>query len=298
MLGAFQPTAIRRPRWSAATCSAGATRRDGRAYCVIRSSPATASSSSAAGLGAARPGARPPCRARRSAGLAAGRPAPLTVWCLLCSELGGGADGGEEHRPGPAPLRRVHRRPGVAARTRPPGRLRHDRRPSTRRCWLRRAATGLPSWSQRRVDAAGDAFRLRLVRDVRQQHDELVPAEPGDERGVWHGPAQSVCDRAQDDVTQLVPEGVVDVLEAVSVEQQQRDLPVGLSRRQGGAEGGVQAGAVRQAGQVVGPELTCAASCSAASCRRCSVSRRRQTATSSNVTPPRTGTRLTSLACS
>ena len=65
------------------------------------------------------------------------------------------------------------------------------------------------------------------VGEVRQQDDELVAAEPGDAVALPHDPRQPRPDLLKQQVAVVVAERVVDLLETVEVEQQQRDLAFG-----------------------------------------------------------------------
>ena len=86
----------------------------------------------------------------------------------------------------------------------------------------------------------------------RQEDGELVAAEPRHGVGLAQRRAQPRRDALQDAVAGMVAERVVDLLEAVQVEQQQREravLAVGDARRL--VETIVQERAVRQIGQRV-----------------------------------------------
>ena len=86
------------------------------------------------------------------------------------------------------------------------------------------------------------------VVDVRQEHGELVAAEPGDHVAG----AQRALDPLRDDLEQpvadLVAEGVVDLLEPVEVEEEQRErLAAAGALLEGAVEGPEQELAVRAA---------------------------------------------------
>ena len=83
---------------------------------------------------------------------------------------------------------------------------------------------------QRRAHALDHAQRVRLVGDVLAQHRELVAAEAGDGVARPHGRPQAGGDRPQQRVAGPVAEAVVDHLEAVEVEEQHEDVPVGARR--------------------------------------------------------------------
>src|SRR5215216_3804908 len=58
--------------------------------------------------------------------------------------------------------------------------------------------------------------------DVRQQHDELVARQPGDRICLPHAAHQPIGHLLEYQVADVVPEGVVDELEAVQIEKQER----------------------------------------------------------------------------
>ena len=78
---------------------------------------------------------------------------------------------------------------------------------------------------QRRLDPQRHLGRRLGVRDGRQQHGELVAAEPGDHVLGPQRAADPLGDVLEQPVAHLVPEGVVDLLEPVEVEQEQPDPP-------------------------------------------------------------------------
>ena len=102
---------------------------------------------------------------------------------------------------------------------------------------------------QRRVDLTGQPPDGVLVAAV-AHHRELVAAEPrGHETGHGTDRPQSVAHRPQHRVTDLVAEGVVDLLEPVEVQQQQGRTPPGL---QTGAQRLEQQVPVAEPGEYVG----------------------------------------------
>ena len=105
--------------------------------------------------------------------------------------------------------------------------------------------------------ALGDALRGVAV-GVAQQDGELVAAEAGDHVGLADAVVQRAADGADDLVAGLVAAGVVDVLEAVEVEQEDRALAA-VARGVGDVLGEllVEAAAVEELGQrvVVGQVL-------------------------------------------
>ena len=76
---------------------------------------------------------------------------------------------------------------------------------------------------ERIEDLARDRRRVGSARDLRQQHDELVAAVPADRVGFAHHRRQPLGRQAQHLVADGVAEVVVDLLEAVEIEEQQAD---------------------------------------------------------------------------
>jgi hypothetical protein len=62
---------------------------------------------------------------------------------------------------------------------------------------------------------------LGIVGGVFDQHDELVSAEPGDDAAGADAGFQAAAGLTQQFVAVVVPEGVVDLLEAVEVDEDQ-----------------------------------------------------------------------------
>ena len=82
------------------------------------------------------------------------------------------------------------------------------------------------------LQLVGDGHGTLAGGDLGQQHGELVAAEPGDGVDLAQRAAQPLADLNQELVAVVVAEGVVDLLEPVQVEQQQRSrdqFPVGLA---------------------------------------------------------------------
>ena len=99
---------------------------------------------------------------------------------------------------------------------------------------------------------ARDGARLDRRVQVGQADRELVAAQPRDRVGPAQRGAQPLGDLAQQQVAGVVAERVVDVLEAVEVEQQQADVgPVAVGGGQRLLEPVGQQGAVGQPGQAV-----------------------------------------------
>ena len=73
------------------------------------------------------------------------------------------------------------------------------------------------------ADALGDDHRLALALHAFEEEGELVAAEPGDGVHRPQEPDETVGEHGEQPVTGAVPERVVDLLEGVDVEEQQRD---------------------------------------------------------------------------
>ena len=103
-----------------------------------------------------------------------------------------------------------------------------------------------------RASRAAISSALLDGRVERHQHGELVAADAGHELGVGDAGLQARADLAQQPVAGLMAERVVELLEVVEVDQQQREL--GLAGAGGGrglVEAGEQLAAVGEAGQRV-----------------------------------------------
>ena len=119
-------------------------------------------------------------------------------------------------------------------------------RTSSVRPWKRNGS------SIERASAVAIASACSTVVPGRQQDGELVAADAGHELGAGHGGLEPRPDLAQEPVAGLVAERVVELLEVVEVDQQQRELGLGgagLGRRL--LEAREQAAAVGQPGQRV-----------------------------------------------
>jgi hypothetical protein len=108
--------------------------------------------------------------------------------------------------------------------------------------------------AERLLDRAGqldgDLLGLLDRRAGRQQDRELVAADAGDQLGAGDSGLQAGADLAQQPVTGLVAERVVELLEVVEVDQQQRELGLALAGRgRGLLEAREEAAPVRQARQ-------------------------------------------------
>ena len=105
---------------------------------------------------------------------------------------------------------------------------------------------------QRVLQAPGQLGRQAAVRDPAQEHRELVAAEARQRVAAAHHLAQADGDLLEQAVARVVPERVVDLLEAVEVDQQQRGrLAAALGGRQRVRHAVVEQRAVGQVGEVV-----------------------------------------------
>ena len=96
-----------------------------------------------------------------------------------------------------------------------------------------------PVQPQRELDGGA------AVGQVAQQHGELVAAEPRERVAAPERAAQPLGDVAQQPVAVVVAERVVDLLEAVEVDQQQADRPAAQPHprgRRGGRGGTARSG--------------------------------------------------------
>ena len=88
--------------------------------------------------------------------------------------------------------------------------------------------------------------------DFRQEDEELVAAVAADGVRLADARHQALRDRAQDLVADAVTERIVDVLETIAVQEQDRDAAaVAARQRDGPGEAIVQEQPVRQVGQRV-----------------------------------------------
>jgi hypothetical protein len=101
-----------------------------------------------------------------------------------------------------------------------------------RRRWPGRWCAGRRRRTARRAPPPGGrgAARVGLVGAVGQQHDELVAAEAGEQRCAGHGVAQAPGEGAQEVVARGVAQRVVELLEAVEIDEQHRDGARGAQR--------------------------------------------------------------------
>jgi len=85
---------------------------------------------------------------------------------------------------------------------------------------------GLPMQQDRPAQRGEDAFGHRLpgvrVRQVRQQHDELIPADSRDRVAGAEFLSQPPRQSPQHLIARRMPQPVIDRLEAVEIDEQQR----------------------------------------------------------------------------
>src|SRR5690606_25392263 len=90
---------------------------------------------------------------------------------------------------------------------------------------LDKVAIDLVSLREPLDDTAGERGRLLRRPDILLKHHELVAAEPGDEiLRTQHSP-QPVGDHAQQAVAAGMTERIVDLLELIEIDEQQRGKP-------------------------------------------------------------------------
>ena len=80
--------------------------------------------------------------------------------------------------------------------------------------------------AQRSQQIACNAFDVLARCDILQKQDELVAAEPGHHVASPHAAPQPDADLGQQPVARVMPEGIVDDLEAVEIDEQHGQLPV------------------------------------------------------------------------
>ena len=104
----------------------------------------------------------------------------------------------------------------------------------------------------RRDDRAGEPLRLRGAAGHGGDHRELVAAEAGHGGVGGHGGTQPMRDGDEEPVADLVAERVVDVLEAVEVDQQHRERHLGAGSSTGRGRANAACSPVRLARSVSG----------------------------------------------
>src|SRR5215211_729760 len=87
-------------------------------------------------------------------------------------------------------------------------------------------------FGERLDDPARDPGSVPHHAHVREQHDELVARQPGDRVCLPHTARQPIRHLSEQQIADVVSQGVVDALEAVQVEKQERhpDLPASRPR--------------------------------------------------------------------
>src|SRR5262249_59408399 len=78
-------------------------------------------------------------------------------------------------------------------------------------------------WAERVADATDEGRGLVVVLRPERQDDELVPADPRDGVARAHDVFETPCERAEDGVARAVAAQVVDVLEPVEVDDDERE---------------------------------------------------------------------------
>ena len=196
----------------------------------------------------ARPGAGSGARARRPRSRCAARRPARRRRGLYWSRSGGV---GVDARVGG--LGRVHRHVGPLQEG--GGVVRRGRAPRRCRCWRRPRGRG----RRRRTAARGRGATSPAIgrgvlvgRHVGEQDGELVAAEPGDRVAARRRRSRSrLADLAQQLVADVVAERVVDLLEAVEVDQEDRDLVLRPRLGQRLVDAAAEQPPVRQGGEGV-----------------------------------------------
>ncbi len=114
--------------------------------------------------------------------------------------------------------------------------------------------------AQRMAQAPGERGRFRVLRRSDRQHHELVAADARDGVRLAHDRLEAAGDRPQDGVARLVSADVVDALEPVEVDDEQRErFPRASRARERLRDAVVQQVAVREPGERVaeGGALRC-----------------------------------------
>ncbi len=76
-------------------------------------------------------------------------------------------------------------------------------------------------------EPAGEGRRLVVLARPEREHDELVPTDPRDGVGLADDRLEPTADRPENRVARLVAADVVDALEAVEVDDEQRERLAG-----------------------------------------------------------------------
>ena len=159
---------------------------------------------------------------------------------------------------GAHPLRLVHRDVGALEQPERGARVMRVDRDADAGVDVDPDAADLEGLLQRRAQPQPCRARRRLV--ARHQDDrELVAPEPGERVVLAQQRAQAGADLAQHLIARMVAEGVVELLEPVEVDEQQRQLLARLrARGHGRAEPVHEVTAVAEPGQLVGLRLVTA----------------------------------------
>ena len=116
-------------------------------------------------------------------------------------------------------LREVHRDVGAAEQRVDVLAVLGEERDADARLGLEHELVDLERLPQRLREHLGELDGSGRVGDARQEHAELVAAEPGDRVALAESALQPRPERAEQEVAALVPERVVHVLEAVEVDE-------------------------------------------------------------------------------
>ena len=122
-----------------------------------------------------------------------------------------------------APLRAIHGGVGMTDQRDRIGAVVRIDRDADARQQRKRVRTDRCRRRERLQHLAGDRCCVAGARDLGEQHHELVAAVPAHRVGLPHHRGQALRRQAQNVVADVVAERVVDLLEAVQVEEQQAD---------------------------------------------------------------------------
>ena len=115
-----------------------------------------------------------------------------------------------------------------------------------------RQALQLKGLTEGEADLFGDAGNAFCCTGIFQQYDKLIARQARRRIGLTDAAQQTLSDHLQQLVAGLVTETVVDLLELVQIEEQQRQLRLlAFGARQGNVQAVEQQGPVGQAGELI-----------------------------------------------
>ena len=123
-------------------------------------------------------------------------------------------------------LGEIHRHVGILGQRLHVGAVVRIHRDADRSRGVAFVAAQLHRLAQHRQEICGDFLDLVTLRGLFQDHHEFVAAEAGHDIARTQSAAQPVGHFHQQHVAGLVPERIVDHLEAVEIDEQHRELPL------------------------------------------------------------------------